>query len=66
MEDYPNLSNYLRDLYSRRGFGDTVDIGLVKRGYYGMQHVNPSGIVPIGPMLEFSRPHDRGRFEGEQ
>ncbi len=63
MEDYANLSNYLRDLYSRRGFGDTVDIGLVKKGYYEMQHVNPSGIVPVGPLLDFSRPHDRGRFK---
>ena len=63
MDDYPNLSNYLRDLYSRRGFGDTVDIALVKQGYYAMEQVNPSGIVPLGPMLDFSRPHDRGRFE---
>ena len=63
LEDYPNLSNYLRDLYSRRGFGDTVDISLVKQGYYAIEQVNPSGIVPVGPVLDFSRPHDRGRFK---
>jgi len=62
IEDYPHLSNYLRDLYRRPGFGDTVDIGLVKRGYYGLANVNPSGIVPLGPVLDFNRPHDRERF----
>jgi putative glutathione S-transferase len=62
LEDYQSLSNYLRDLYQRRGFGDTVDVDRVKQGYYVMPAVNPSGIVPIGPMLDFSRPHDRARF----
>jgi len=62
MEDYPSLSNYLRDLYQRRGFGDTVDIERVKEGYYALPAVNPSGIVPIGPLLDFSRPHNRARF----
>lgn len=67
IEDYANLSNYLRDLYQRPGFGETVDMAAIKRGYYGSQpQVNPSGIVPVGPMQDFSRPHDRDRFERSQ
>lgn len=62
IEDYPNLSNYLRDLYQRPGFGDTTDIEAIKRGYYSNRVINPTGIVPAGPALDFTRPHDRGRF----
>ncbi len=62
IEDYPNLANYLRDLYQRPGFGDTTDIDGVKRGYYSNRELNPNGIVPAGPALDFNRPHDRARF----
>src|SRR5579862_1943105 len=61
--DYPNLSNYLRDLYQVPGIAETVSIEQIKRHYYGSQRqVNPTGIVPIGPLLDFTLPHDRGRF----
>jgi putative glutathione S-transferase len=61
--DYPNLSNYLRDLYQVPGIAETVSIEQIKRHYYGSQRqVNPTGIVPIGPLLDFAAPHDRGRF----
>jgi glutathionyl-hydroquinone reductase len=61
--DYANLWNYLRDLYQVPGIADTVSIDQIKRHYYGSQrHINPTGIVPIGPRLDFSAPHDRGRF----
>ena len=61
LEDYPALSGYLRDLHQRPAFGPTVDIAAIKRGYYGGQpQLNPSGIVPLGPELDFSRPHGRG------
>lgn len=61
--DYHNLSNYLRDLYQVPGIAETVSIDHIKRHYYGSQrHVNPTGIVPIGPLLDFSTPHDRARF----
>jgi glutathionyl-hydroquinone reductase len=63
IEDYPNLSNYLRDLYQTPGFGETVNMDHIKRHYYGSHEtINPSGIVPKGPLLDFSRPHDRARF----
>jgi len=62
--DYPNLSNYLRDLYQQEGVAATVNMDHIKRHYYSSQrHVNPTGIVPLGPQLDFSAPHDRGRFE---
>jgi putative glutathione S-transferase len=61
--DYPNLSNYLRDLYQVPGVAETVSLEQIKRHYYGSQRqVNPTGIVPVGPQLDFSAPHDRGRF----
>jgi len=61
--DYPNLSNYLRDLYQQAGVAATVNMDHIKRHYYGSQrHVNPSGIVPLGPQLDFLAPHDRNRF----
>ena len=36
----------------------------IKRHYYGSRHVNLLGIVPIGPQLDFTAPHDRDRFGG--
>jgi putative glutathione S-transferase len=61
--EYPNLSNYVRDLYQQPGVAETVSLAQIKRHYYGSQrHVNPTGIVPVGPQLDFSAPHDRARF----
>ncbi len=61
--DYPNLSNYLRDLYQVPGVAETVSIDQIKRHYYGSHKtINPTGIVPLGPELDFTAPHDRGRF----
>jgi putative glutathione S-transferase len=61
--DYPNLSNYLRDLYQVRGVAETVDLDQIKRHYYGSHaKINPTGIVPLGPELDFSAPHDRAKF----
>ncbi len=62
--DYPNLWNYLRDLYAVPGVADTVSIDQIKRHYYGSQRqVNPTGIVPIGPLIDFTVAHDRARFD---
>ena len=61
--DYPNLSNYLRDLYQVPGIAETVNLDHIKQHYYGShRNVNPTGIVPIGPLLDFAAPHNRGRF----
>jgi putative glutathione S-transferase len=62
IEDYPNLSNYLRDLYQVPGVADTVDMDHIKHHYYAShRHINPTGIIPKGPVLDFSTPHDRAR-----
>lgn len=61
--EYPNLSNYLRDLYQVPGVPETVSLEQIKRHYYFSQRqVNPTGIIPVGPQLDFAAPHDRGRF----
>jgi putative glutathione S-transferase len=61
--DYPNLSNYVRDLYQVPGVAETVDLEQIKRHYYGShKHINPTGIVPVGPELDFDAAHNRGRF----
>jgi glutathionyl-hydroquinone reductase len=61
--DYPNLWSYLRELYQEPGIAGTVSIEQIKRHYYGSQRqVNPTGIVPIGPLIDFTAPHDRGRL----
>jgi glutathionyl-hydroquinone reductase len=61
--DYHNLSNYLREIYQMPGVAETVDMPGIKLGYYdGMRNLNPSGIIPLGPELDFAAPHDRGQF----
>jgi glutathionyl-hydroquinone reductase len=59
LEDYPNLSGYTRDLAQLPGVMETVKPDVYKRGYHSIRMVNPFGIVPIGPAVDFSRPHDR-------
>jgi putative glutathione S-transferase len=58
--DYPNLDGYLRDLFQQPGIRETVNFDHIKRHYY-MTHdeINPTRIVPIGPVLELDRPHGR-------
>lgn len=60
--DYPNLWGYARDLYSVPGVRQTVDFLHIKRHYY-MSHptVNPHGIVPAGPVIDWEAPVVRGR-----
>ena len=61
--DYPNLSGYARDLYQMPGVAATFDAGHVKRHYYESHRtLNPSGVVPVGPAIDFDRPHDRARL----
>ncbi|HUN52775.1 MAG TPA: glutathione S-transferase family protein [Candidatus Sulfotelmatobacter sp.] len=61
--DYPALSNYLRDLYQVPGVAETVDLTQIKRHYYAShRNINPTGIVPLGPAIDFDAPHDRDRF----
>jgi len=59
--DFPNLWGYTRDLYQRPLVAQTVRLDEIKRHYYGTHPmINPSGIVPDGPEIDFTEPHGRG------
>jgi putative glutathione S-transferase len=61
--DYPNLSGYVRDLYQIDGVASTVDFDHIKRHYYAThEQINPTRIVPIGPLQDFAAPHGRERL----
>ncbi|GLW06260.1 hypothetical protein Misp01_13900 [Microtetraspora sp. NBRC 13810] len=61
LTDYPALWAYARDLYQRPAFRETTDFDQIKRHYYITQtNVNPSRIVPVGPVLDWEAPHGRG------
>lgn len=58
--DYPNLSEYLRDLYQQPGIAKTVNMEHIKRHYYeSHETINPSRVVPQGPVIDFTVPHNR-------
>jgi putative glutathione S-transferase len=60
IEDYPNLSGYVRDLFHQPGIAATVDLPSIKQHYYGSHEtINPTGVVPLGQEIDFSRPHNR-------
>lgn len=63
IQDYPNLANFLRELYQWPGIKETFDLQKIKAGYYSQLNVNPTGIVPLGPSLDhLELAHDRGRL----
>ena len=63
--DYPNLWGYVRDVYQLPGVAGTVYLDDIKRHYYtSHESVNPTRIVPVGPALDFTMPHDREQLLG--
>jgi putative glutathione S-transferase len=63
--DFPNLWSFTRELYQIPGVAPTVNLEHIKRHYYESHlAVNPSGIVPKGPEIDFTQPHDRDRLPG--
>ncbi|MEM7171568.1 MAG: glutathione S-transferase family protein [Pseudomonadota bacterium] len=60
LADYPNLWGYVRDLYQQPGIAETVHMDHIKNHYYGSHKtINPTGVVPVGPEIDFSAPHGR-------
>ncbi len=58
--DYPHLFAYVRELYQIAGVAETVNFDHIKKHYYQSHHmINPTGVVPVGPLLDFSQPHHR-------
>ena len=63
LREYPNLWAYTRDLYQTPGIAGTVRFDhFVRHYHYSHATINPHRIIPIGPELNFSAPHGRGRF----
>lgn len=58
--DYPNIWGYVRDLYQIPGIADTVAMDYIKAHYYGSHEtINPTGISPAGPFIDFTQTHER-------
>ncbi|ACK67701.1 putative glutathione S-transferase domain protein [Rippkaea orientalis PCC 8801] len=61
--DYPNLWGYIRELYQYPNVAKTVNFTHIKGHYYQSHRtINPTGIIPLGPEIDFSEPHDRHRL----
>ena len=60
--DYPNLSNYMRELYRVPGVADTVKSRYYVINYYSIAKVNPTQIIPKGTPVDYSQPHDRAKL----
>jgi putative glutathione S-transferase len=61
--DYPSLWGFVRDVYQQPGIASTVHVDFIKRHYYGSHaNLNPTGIIPIGPALDYLSPHGRERL----
>ena len=60
IDDYTNLSGYLRELYQQSGIAKTVNLEHIKKHYYGSHEtINPTRIIPAGPYIDYSVPHSR-------
>ncbi|MFT5112369.1 MAG: putative glutathione S-transferase [Parasphingorhabdus sp.] len=63
IEDYANLSNYVRELYQYEGIAESVDLLHIKTHYYySHTSINPTQIVPNGPGIDYGRAHNRGEL----
>ena len=60
--DYPNLLNYMRDLYQMPGIAETVKARYYVINYWSIARLNPMGIIPKGTPVDYSGPHDRARL----
>ena len=63
LSDYPALFGYLRDLYQTPGVAETCNVEHIKQHYFTSHpNVNPTRIVPVGPVIDLTGRHDRERF----
>ena len=60
--DYPNLLNYMRELYLVPGVAATVKPRYYVINYWSIKKVNPIGIIPKGTPVDFGQAHDRARL----
>lgn len=60
LRDHPNLWAYTRDLYQQEGIAETINLDHIKQHYYGSHNtINPTGVVPKGPIIDYTEPHQR-------
>jgi putative glutathione S-transferase len=62
MADFPNLSNYMRELYRVPGVAATVKPRYYVIGYWSLGRLNPTGIIPKGTPVDYDAPHNRERM----
>ena len=60
--DYPNLLNYMRELYAVPGIAATVKARHYVMNYWSIARLNPTGIIPKGTPVDYTQPHNRGRL----
>jgi glutathionyl-hydroquinone reductase len=60
--DFPNLLNYMRELYQVPGIAATVKPRHYVINYWSIARVNPTGIIPKGTPVDYTKPHDRARL----
>eukprot|EP00759_Apiculatamorpha_spiralis_P005385 PhF_6_TR13242/c0_g1_i3/m.20983/K07393/ECM4, yqjG; glutathionyl-hydroquinone reductase len=61
--DYPNLFAYTREIYQMEGVAKTVDMDNIKKHYFiSHRNINPHGIVPKGPLIDYTQPHGREKL----
>ena len=61
LRDYPNLWNYTLELYQWPGVAETINLRHIKQHYYASHEtINPTRIVPVGPDVDYTVPHNRG------
>lgn len=64
LREYPNLFNYTKDIYQIPGMSNTVNMYHIKKFYYcSHPNNNPSGVIPVGPDIDYSTPHNRERLK---
>jgi putative glutathione S-transferase len=62
LEDFEHLPGYIRDIYQLPGVAETVNFDHIKTHYYGSHRgINPTGVVPEGPDIDYHSPHNRGK-----
>ena len=60
--DYPNLHNYMLELYQVPGVAETVKPRYYVINYWSIARLNPLGIIPKGTPVDLTQPHDRARL----
>ncbi|MBY8975722.1 glutathione S-transferase family protein [Rhodobacteraceae bacterium NNCM2] len=61
--DYPAVWTYMLELYQWPGVAQTTHMDHIKHHYYASHNtINPTGIVPVGPVIDLTAPHGRERL----